>query len=70
MEVLITACSKEKKLDARLLPAAERYISARIAQVIALGEKLGRQVYNVITRACDSLGIELVVKLVKLTNLG
>ena len=45
MEVLITTCSKEKKLDAGLLPAAQRYISARIAQVMAIGKKRGKQVY-------------------------
>lgn len=42
---LITTCSKEKRLDAIPLPAAQRYISDRIGQIIAEGERRGKQVY-------------------------
>ena len=45
MDVLITTCSKEKRLDAGLLPAAQRYVSVRIAAVVARGQRLGLTVF-------------------------
>ena len=45
VDVLITTCSKEKRPDAGLLPAAQRYVSARIAAVVARGQQLGQMVF-------------------------
>jgi hypothetical protein len=45
VDVLITTCSKEKRLDAGLLPAAKRYVSSRIAAVVARGQQLGQTVF-------------------------
>ena len=45
VDVLITTCSKEKRLDAGLLPAAQRYASGRIAAVVARGQQLGTTVF-------------------------
>ena len=45
VDVLITTCSKEKRLDAGLLPAAQRYVSSRIAAVVARGQQLGKPVF-------------------------
>src|SRR5215467_10189409 len=45
VDVLITTCSKEKRLDAGLLPAAQRYVSGRIAAVVASGQQLGTTVF-------------------------
>jgi hypothetical protein len=45
VDVLITTCSEEKRLDAGLLPAAQRYVSSRIGAVVARGQRLGRTVF-------------------------
>jgi hypothetical protein len=45
VDVLISTCSKEKRLDAGLLPAAQRYVSSRIAAVVARGQRLGMTVF-------------------------
>ncbi|HEV2375299.1 MAG TPA: hypothetical protein VGS19_24465 [Streptosporangiaceae bacterium] len=45
MDVLITTCSQEKRLDADLLPAAQRYLSGRISTVVTRGRALGKKVF-------------------------
>jgi hypothetical protein len=45
VDALITTCSKEKRLDTGLLPAAQRYVSSRIAAVVARGQQLGEPVF-------------------------
>lgn len=42
MEFLCTACCAEKRTDEGLLPARERYLSSRIAGLVAESEETGR----------------------------
>ena len=45
VDILVTICSKEKRLDSGPLPAAQRYLSGRISAVVARGQELGKKVF-------------------------
>jgi len=45
VDLWITTCSKDKRLDVGLVPAAQRYVSSRIAAVVARGQQLGKTVF-------------------------